>query len=140
MKAKWPIGGDHTNSRFYEIEGEVQIAALLSKRLPGIELEDLEVLTDLVTERKSWIALHAGGCRRNTRGSAKSTLVLDKVTAAFQSARAIKPFKNLIGELEVTKQVVGGENEHEHPEIRQKAAEAMIRSSDSSCSSGANCS
>lgn len=124
LEAKVRLGGNYANSQFHEIEGEVQIAAMLSKRLPRVKLEDLEVLTDLVTQRKSWMSL--GNVHEyNSDGEMEIAVVLDKATATSVSAQMTEPLGHLIGEVEIMKQVFGGANEQEHATVRQKAAEMM---------------
>ncbi|TGJ83839.1 hypothetical protein E0Z10_g4922 [Xylaria hypoxylon] len=122
--AKLRIGGHFNDSQFTEFDGKKivsdQVLRITERRT---KLEDLQVFTDLQTQRFSWeVTQLADG----TTPSAKMTIVVDEVTEAHASkGRSDKSaFTHTIGEVELFKEfVTEGNDRAEHEAERKKVAD-----------------
>lgn len=130
LEAKVRLEGDYANSQFHEIEGESNIRLLLGKHLPGVKMEDLSIMAGLETHRKSWIVHQLGESTlkqevEETSRTDEVFIVLDGVTEPHACRNVTLPFKHQVGEVEMTREVVGGTDEQDHESMRRKEAERM---------------
>ncbi|KAI0508317.1 hypothetical protein F5B22DRAFT_426108 [Xylaria bambusicola] len=127
--AKLRFGGHFNDSEFVEIDGEKNVSDEVL-RITGSKtrLEDLQVVTDLQTKRRSWeVSQLADG----TTPSAKMTIVMDDVTEAEAEAEAMSKngglgrsaFTHTIGEVELFQEFTTvGKDMEEHETERKKIA------------------
>jgi hypothetical protein len=113
-----------------EVEGEPGVAGVLEKSMPGTKLDDLEVIADLETYRRSWkIRKPAGQCLLghplSSLEQVHTGLVLDTVTAPNHTVGGEEPFAHEVGEVELTATVVGGATEENHGRRREEASRWM---------------
>ena len=126
-EAKVRLAGDYVDSQFVELESEPSIRSLLKGQLPNTELEDLDITADLETHRSTWIVIQAPGVEASDC-KAEFRIDLDEISAPAAKLSTPGGFKHYVGELEMTAEVVGGQNEAEHSEVRKSAAESMHKS------------
>ncbi|KAI0432268.1 hypothetical protein F5Y09DRAFT_152021 [Xylaria sp. FL1042] len=121
--AKLRLGGHFKNSQFLELDGKKKVSDEVL-RITGstTKLEDLQIVTDLRTERSSWeVAEFDDGERPST----KMTIVLDDVTEAQarEDGSDKSAFAHTIGEVELFEEfVTEGMDSTEHEALRKKIA------------------
>ena len=129
LEAKVRLGGDFADSQFHEMEGELNVRSHLDEHFSGTKMEDLVITADLTTSRKSWIVHECDLCGRGEgdrdANDLQISIVLDDVLESGQRPRASELFVHQVGEVEMTKEVIGGADEQEHQVLRRKIAEHM---------------
>ena len=125
-ETKVRLGGDYTNSQFTELQGKQEVQSLIAQHLPSAVETDLEVIADLDTHRKSWI-VRDDSSTANCHGEIQ--IVLDEATIPESaipedSATTVEPFKYQVGEVEMTRYVVGTDQQ-ELEEAKRQAADDM---------------
>ena len=110
--AKVRLGGNFTESRFEEYQGEQSIRSLLSEHVRGTILEDLAVTADLETTRTTWrIRLNDRHIQPNMDACDDAdylTVALDHVSSLKeerQVSQRFPTFEHVVGEVELIKKV-----------------------------------
>lgn len=129
-EAKMCFGGDYNNSQFVELRGRSNIVNMISQRFPAIAEGDLEVLADLATHRSTWIVRDQGAIRDRRAGEMR--IVIDRVQIPNDEMESPHAFQHLVGEVEMTKEVVGGADQQQHEDVRHETAKNMQAAIDGS--------
>ncbi|KAI0865332.1 hypothetical protein F4860DRAFT_460976 [Xylaria cubensis] len=118
--AKLRLGGNFSNTQFVEFDGKKKVSdEVLRITKTKTRLEDLRVVSDLLTRRLSWkVTRLANG----SAPSAKMTIVLDEVTEAeaINDGSDKSGFIHTIGEVELFEELVTEDKDNEGHEAHRK--------------------
>ena len=123
LEAKVRLSGDYTDSQFLELQEKAAIQKLIEECIPDATLESLDITADFETFRQTYGVCEVSSDTTNAEPEIR--VDLDEVTSSKSSFHKRADFKHFIGELEMTKEVLGGADEGEHKELRLKAAASM---------------
>ena len=123
-EAKVRIGGDYTDSKFLELQGESNIRSLVKQHLPNQTVEGLSILADLMTQRQSWTVHEPFVEQSADRCDDEADhylIVVDEVTTPGGEHDRLE-FRHRVGEVELTRVVEGGADVATHMTTKQQAA------------------
>lgn len=115
-RAKLRIAGDFTSSQMQEASGKEDMREVLQIYLPKLAPDDLELTADVKTLRKTYLVQRPFGWHSQANAEAEIRIVLHEVNAGDEQDGNV--FKHVIGEVELTSEVVGGESNQEHQHLR----------------------
>lgn len=124
LEAKVKIAGDHIDSRFLELTDESAIRSLLQQHVPDTPLEQLFITADLQTHRKTWLVRDMASLGRSEPG-ADIRIDLDRITIPSSNSDPSEQFEHEVGEIEMTKESKGQEQNEQSAEARAAAAKSM---------------
>lgn len=90
----------------------------------GDKSEELATSAELETYRKTYIVTKPFEYQRFDKSQYEIRIVIDEVSAPAEAHKADK-FYHQVGEVELTKDVVGGETDDEHKAIREEEVKSM---------------
>ncbi|KAI0838124.1 hypothetical protein F5Y06DRAFT_296666 [Hypoxylon sp. FL0890] len=124
--AKLRLGGYYRNSQFVEYDGKIKVSEeVLRITNSKVELEDLQVVSDLQTRRIEWEVMRLAD---GTAPPAKMTIIVDEVTEAGKNVVDESSFNHTVGEVELFQEVVTDDKDDgEHEAYRKEIAVQRMR-------------
>lgn len=115
-QAKLRLAGDYISSQMLEAEGVDNMKSITKMYVPDVELNQFVFTAELKTRRKTYIVQKPFGWHGQANQAGEIRLVLDEVTAddVEVASEGEEPFKHVVGEVELTAEVAGGESDREH--------------------------
>lgn len=111
------MGGDLTSSQMLETFGRSNAEYVLDLHLEKEEKKRVAGMAEVKTRRKTYVVQKPFGWHAALNAEGEIRVVLDEVTAGDEESE--EAFKHVVGEVEMTADVAGGESDQEHDRLRR---------------------